>query len=94
MQIGGPPQKQSPVKLNVLRGSVDGFAGLPGRRITRPGLEDKRKNTGQTAVSKMPGPTGGPIGPDLQTVVDAWPELTEATRRKILRTVRQNGGGK
>ena len=31
--------KKNPAKLNVLRGSADGFASLPDQRITRPGLE-------------------------------------------------------
>ena len=59
------------------------------RKITRPGLEHLPGNAGQTALCEMPGPTGGPIGPDLQTVVDAWPHLSEATRAKILREVQR-----
>ena len=62
---------------------------LLNQRITRPGLEHLPGNAGQTALCEMPGPTGGPIGPDLQTVIDAWPHLNEATRAKILRDVQR-----
>ena len=65
------------------------FASLPEEQITRPGLEHLPGNAGQTALCEMPGPTGGPIGPDLQTVIDAWPHLNEATRAKILRDVQR-----
>ena len=65
------------------------FASLPEEQITRPGLETYTENTGETALCEMPGPTGGPIGPDLQTVIDAWPHLNRATRAKILRDVQR-----
>jgi len=65
------------------------FASLPEEQITRPGLERTPGNAGQRALSEMPGPTGGPIGPDLQTVIDGWPFLNEATRGEILRDVQR-----
>jgi integrase len=65
------------------------FASLPEEQITRPGLERTTGNAGQRALSEMPGPTGGPIGPDLQTIIDAWPDLPQTTRAKILRDVQR-----
>ena len=51
------------------------------------GLEASGQNTGRTAVSDSSGPTSGPIGPDLQFVIDTWPHLNEATRRAIQQEV-------
>ncbi len=39
MRSDEPTKKKNPAKLNVLRGSADGFANVRDQRITRPGLE-------------------------------------------------------
>jgi hypothetical protein len=49
------------------------------------------ENTGQTAVSEIPGAQVGAIGfdADLQGLIDAWPVLSETMKRKILRDVQR-----
>ena len=52
------------------------------------GLELNVSNTGKNGILPSSGPTSGPIGPDLQLVIGAWPHLSEKTRREILATIR------
>ena len=84
-----PTKAKNPAKLNVLRGPSDSFVPLRERKMGAEGLEASGQNAGQTAVSDSSGPTSGPIGPDLQIVIHAWPHLSEATKRKILREVQR-----
>ena len=61
-------EKKNPAKLNVLRGSADGFASLRDQKITRPGLEPVPGNTGETALSEIGGHPGGQFGNDSDSV--------------------------
>ena len=79
--------EKNPEKLNVFRGSPDGFV----TEIYPVGTRNNSENTGQTAVSEIPGAQAGAIGfdSDLQGLIDAWPLLSETTKRKILRDVQR-----
>ncbi len=55
------------------------------------GLEPSRKNTAKTSFSEIGGHPGGQFATfdaDIQTVIDAWPVLSDAARKKILKTIR------
>ena len=82
---GEPSNDKNPEKRNVFLGSAGGFVS----KNYPVGTRTKAKTVVNSTLCKMPGPTGGPIGPDLQTVIDAWPVLNEATRAKILRDVQR-----
>lgn len=84
-ETGQPENEQTPEKPSVLRGSADRYV-----ETSYPvGTRTKAETVVNSALCEMPGPTGGPIRPDLQTVIDAWPRLNEATRAKILRDVQR-----
>jgi len=49
------------------------------------------ESTGETALSESAGAQAGAIGfdSDLQGLIDAWPVLSDNTKRKILRNVQR-----
>ena len=83
-----PTKAKNPVKTNVLRGSADVCAYLHPGNMGAEGLETRRENAGEMALSENSGPTSGPIGREIQIVIGAWPHLSEAARREILATIR------
>jgi len=63
-------------------------------QVAEAGLEPAPKTTGNTGVSPQGAAdcgallaSGGPDDADLQAVIDAWPVLSEATKRKIMAIV-------
>ena len=58
------------------------------------GLEPGTKSSGKTGVLEIGAAKcaaldadSGPIDPDLQSIIERWPGLTEAVRESILATV-------
>ena len=81
--------KKNPAKLNVLRGPEGDFVSRHSVQVPEAGVTQTEFEQGNRAVSETSGPTSGPIGPDLQIVIHAWPHLSKNTKRKILREVQQ-----
>jgi len=57
------------------------------------GLEVLVQNAGKTDVLAIPGPAVGPDD-DLQTIIDAWPVLSELERQTILQMVATSSAGR
>jgi hypothetical protein len=55
-------------------------------------LRDSQNASG--AESGAVSPISGPIDPDLQRVIDAWPNLPEAVKAGIVAMVKASGKGK
>lgn len=83
-------KKKDPEKLNVFRGPEGDFVSLRCNQVPEAGVTQTEFEQGNRAVSETSGPTSGPIGPDLQIVIHAWPHLSETTKRKILRDVQRS----
>ncbi len=47
-------------------------------------IESPADSLGNTAVSTPGGAKSGALSPDLQKIIDAWPELPEAIKTGIL----------
>jgi len=62
------------------------------RRLKVPprGVEQSAESSENTRIPQQGGPTGGPQSdrdPDLRAVIDAWPELPQQARQRILAIV-------
>ena len=77
-----PTKRKNPAKLNVLRGSADGFVSLRDQEITRPGLEENASDAGETPDSENGGHSGGHSESESETVArlraKALADLTQA----------------
>ena len=76
-----PMQSQSRVTIGQLTAAT----------ATRPGLEQLPSNTRERALSENGGHPGGQFGndSDLVAIIGAWPGLSDAARRKILKIARR-----
>jgi len=83
-----PTKAKNPEKTNVFRGSPSQFARVRSVQVPEAGVTQSEFEQGNKALSEDSGPTSGPVGPDLQIVIIAWPHLSEAARREILATIR------
>jgi hypothetical protein len=66
--------------------------------MRRGGIRTGHENGQKTAISSSGGAESGavgadsgPIDPDLAVIIDAWPTLPEAVRRKVVEMVAQAG---
>ena len=62
------------------------------------GVEHTPQTSGKTTLSELGGTESGTLGAqlalddaDLRVVVDAWPSLSDATKKAILAMVREEG---
>jgi hypothetical protein len=69
--------------------------------MTPTGLEHPPQNTGNTPISETGGAKSGalstisaPIDPDLQRLIDSWPDLPPTVKRMILASLETTESGK
>jgi len=69
--------------------------GLEPKHVTTCGGKDLQNPSPEGgAESGAVSPISGPIDPDLQRVIDAWPNLPEAVKAGILAMVKASGKGR
>jgi len=69
--------------------------GLEPKHVTTCGDKDSQNPSPEGgAESGAVSPISGPIDPDLQRVIDAWPNLPEAAKAGIIAMVKASGQGK
>ena len=93
-KTGETIKTEDPAKTQCFAGSCGSVSDSSHHKITRPGLEPIRENTVETALSEIGGHLGGQFGndSDLVAIIEAWPGLGDAARRKILKIARRENG--
>ena len=69
------------------------------QKVTPTGLEQTAKTPGNTAIAEKSGAESGavsrggaPADPDRNTVIDAWPTLSDHAKRAVLEIVNAGSG--
>lgn len=91
LQAGWGAQKKPP----VLQGGASECDYLPDSQVGDTGLEPTANSSEKTALSEADGAESGalgarngPIDPQLASVIDAWPGLSEPIKAGILAMIR------